>query len=421
MRWCKQKCRGQRGRRLYGRDGPEKQVRLSPLCPLCLTLTPEAHTANAVYHLKNKSPSTTRQQAGSPAIFSAGGSCRQPLLSSGSWEAELEDAQGPSPLWYELGYDTASDRAWAPTQPAAVPKEGEFRPQAQQPLHLLVTKAWEASCVISKWVCSESSPSRLLARDTSCEYSQASYLLDRSLQQPGPSGWTPSPGPTPLRRGRTGLAPSLTVLLFYISDAAQDQCHVEEAAHYLPPLLPGPGSHWPGTEPGSDRRLCPVWWVAVMWPWILQDWEGSNGSFYDQPAAWTGAGGTWLVWDFFLILEGIRVLLCPWLRSIGGIRDSSYSDLSQYETRVMAQMVKNPPALQETWFNPWVGKIPWKRSWQPLQYSCLENLHGQRSLEDCMQSMGSKRVRHNWETKHNTETRVCHWLNPSHKAWSSWA
>ena len=99
-----------------------------------------------------------------------------------------------------------------------------------------------------------------------------------------------------------------------------------------------------------------------MWPWILQDWESSNGSFYDQPAAWTGAGGTWLVWDFFLILEGIRVLLCPWLRSIGGIRDSSYSDLSQYETRVMAQMVKNPPALQETRFNPWVGKIPWKRS-----------------------------------------------------------
>ena len=23
--------------------------------------------------------------------------------------------------------------------------------------------------------------------------------------------------------------------------------------------------------------------------------------------------------------------------------------------------------------NPWVGKIPWRRVWQPLQYSCLEN------------------------------------------------
>ena len=24
-------------------------------------------------------------------------------------------------------------------------------------------------------------------------------------------------------------------------------------------------------------------------------------------------------------------------------------------------------------FDPWVGKIPWGRKWQPLQYSCLEN------------------------------------------------
>ena len=24
-------------------------------------------------------------------------------------------------------------------------------------------------------------------------------------------------------------------------------------------------------------------------------------------------------------------------------------------------------------FNPWVGKIPWRREWQPIQYSCLEN------------------------------------------------
>ena len=24
-------------------------------------------------------------------------------------------------------------------------------------------------------------------------------------------------------------------------------------------------------------------------------------------------------------------------------------------------------------FCPWVGKIPWRREWQPIQYSCLEN------------------------------------------------
>ena len=29
-------------------------------------------------------------------------------------------------------------------------------------------------------------------------------------------------------------------------------------------------------------------------------------------------------------------------------------------------------------FNLWVGKIPWRREWQPT--SCLDNLHGQRTL-----------------------------------------
>jgi len=31
----------------------------------------------------------------------------------------------------------------------------------------------------------------------------------------------------------------------------------------------------------------------------------------------------------------------------------------------VAQVVKNPPAMQETWFDPWLGKIPWRRAWQP--------------------------------------------------------
>ena len=28
-------------------------------------------------------------------------------------------------------------------------------------------------------------------------------------------------------------------------------------------------------------------------------------------------------------------------------------------------MVKNPPAVQETWVRSWVGKISWRRPWQP--------------------------------------------------------
>ena len=40
-------------------------------------------------------------------------------------------------------------------------------------------------------------------------------------------------------------------------------------------------------------------------------------------------------------------------------------------------MVKNPPynagATADVVFSPWVGKMPWRRTDSPLQYSCLEN------------------------------------------------
>ena len=33
---------------------------------------------------------------------------------------------------------------------------------------------------------------------------------------------------------------------------------------------------------------------------------------------------------------------------------------------LVAQLLKNPPAMQETeGLDPWVGKIPWRRAWQP--------------------------------------------------------
>ena len=43
-------------------------------------------------------------------------------------------------------------------------------------------------------------------------------------------------------------------------------------------------------------------------------------------------------------------------------------------------MIKNSPAKQETQFDPWVGKIPWRRKWQPTPVSLPGEFHGQRSL-----------------------------------------
>ena len=40
--------------------------------------------------------------------------------------------------------------------------------------------------------------------------------------------------------------------------------------------------------------------------------------------------------------------------------------LLQYSwASLVAETVKNLPAMWETWFNPWVGKIPWRRAWPP--------------------------------------------------------
>ena len=45
-------------------------------------------------------------------------------------------------------------------------------------------------------------------------------------------------------------------------------------------------------------------------------------------------------------------------------------------------MIKNPPEMQERWVKllGWVGKIPWRRNWQPTPVFLPEESHGQRSL-----------------------------------------
>ena len=50
----------------------------------------------------------------------------------------------------------------------------------------------------------------------------------------------------------------------------------------------------------------------------------------------------------------------------------------------MVLMVKNPPAnagdIKRRGFDPWLGKIPWKRAWQPTPVFLPGKSHGQRSL-----------------------------------------
>ena len=56
-----------------------------------------------------------------------------------------------------------------------------------------------------------------------------------------------------------------------------------------------------------------------------------------------------------------------------GSRDISRASL-------VVQIVKNLPAMQETLFDPWVRKIPWRREWLPTPAFLPGESHGQRSL-----------------------------------------
>ena len=52
-------------------------------------------------------------------------------------------------------------------------------------------------------------------------------------------------------------------------------------------------------------------------------------------------------------------------------------------TFLVARLVKNLPAQCKRYgFHPWVGKIPWRRKWQPTPVFLSGESHGHRSLVD---------------------------------------
>ena len=65
---------------------------------------------------------------------------------------------------------------------------------------------------------------------------------------------------------------------------------------------------------------------------------------------------------------------------MGGFPDGSVGKESTCQCR----------RLSRCWFDPWVGTIPWRRKWYPLQYSCLQNPMDRGAWQ--LQSMGHKEM-----------------------------
>ena len=74
-------------------------------------------------------------------------------------------------------------------------------------------------------------------------------------------------------------------------------------------------------------------------------------------------------------------------------------------------------------FDPWIGKIPWKREWQPIPVFLPGKCHGQRSLAD-YSPRGHKGVGRDLVTKQQqqhplrkisnlvTKDQICRWHHP---------
>ena len=68
-----------------------------------------------------------------------------------------------------------------------------------------------------------------------------------------------------------------------------------------------------------------------------------------------------------------------------------HSNPLQYSwASVVAQTEKDLHALRDTW----VGKIPWRKAWQPTPV-CLPGVFSQTEEPGKLQSMGLQRVEHN--------------------------
>ena len=116
-------------------------------------------------------------------------------------------------------------------------------------------------------------------------------------------------------------------------------------------------------------------------------WDGFMASLTQWKWVWVNFGSWW--WT------GMPDKL-QYMGSQSRMRLSDWTELN-----LVVQMVENLPAIWETWFDPWVGKIPWRRAWQPTpvllpgKFLWTEEPGG-------LQSMGLQKVGHDWETKHST-------------------
>ena len=100
---------------------------------------------------------------------------------------------------------------------------------------------------------------------------------------------------------------------------------------------------------------------------------------------------------FFFLLVWIWLLQIPHMSGVIQCLSLCLWFSSTNLTSLVAQLVKNLLQCRRPGFDPWVGKIPWRRKWQPTPVSCLKNPMDGGTWRATVN--GVPRVRHDSATK----------------------
>ena len=112
------------------------------------------------------------------------------------------------------------------------------------------------------------------------------------------------------------------------------------------PLLLWQTSNWVPT----DRISACLFHLHVGLTFLKEVASSGNLQLLDPYELWDTVKYIWLLNDPYWY----RALLFVFRKTL----DFLWASL-------VAQLVKNPSAMQETGFDPWVRKVPWSRKWQP--------------------------------------------------------
>ena len=164
---------------------------------------------------------------------------------------------------------------------------------------------------------------------------------------------------------------------------------------------------WSG---GKERRKG-SWETMMQWEehLVCQQWTGRGPESHSKSNSMEDlVMGPGIISDFLLFpwaalfLSRLFFFLVPSTADVEPSRQFGWF-IHWYSLRrasLVAQMLKNPPAVQETQFDPWVRMIPWRMAWEPTPVF----LPGESSLADC--SPQGCRVRYNWVTNTHTHTHT---------------